>query len=85
MAVEDSWKQNRNSSKAWIVLLFLMFLPYAACNILRLWVRKAGKQNYLPLKLTLMDSLIVVFERDMMPVFVCYAICIAFGGFFVFA
>ena len=72
MSIEDSFKQNRNSSKAWLVLVFIVFIAYGAVNILKLLKRKAGKENYWPVIHAFVDAFLLVMERDMMPVFIIY-------------
>ena len=72
MSAEASWKQNRNSSKSWLVFLMILFLVYGVLNILRTLKRKAGKQNFVVTISPFIDAFLLVMERDMMPVLLIY-------------
>ena len=85
MSSEDSWKENRNSSKAWLVIVLIMFLVYGVLNILRTFKKKAGKENYVPVIHPFVEAFLNVMERDMMPVLMIYSICISLGAFYIFA
>ena len=74
MSAESSWKQNRNSSKAWLVMVLLFFLAYGILNIIRIIKRKAGKDNFATVISPFIDAFLMVMERDMMPVLVIYSV-----------
>ena len=78
MSAEDSWRQNRNSSKAWLVVVLLLILAYGIIHIIRLLKTKPGINGFLQAFLSAM-------EIDMMPVLVIYAICVVLGAFYIFA
>ena len=85
MTAEDQWKQNRNSSKAWLVVVLILFVGYGALNIFRIFKRKAGAEIHNNMPHPVFHAFLKVMEIEMMPVLIIYGLTIALGGFFVFA
>ena len=78
----DSFDQNTAWSKAWLTMIWVFFLGYYILNILRIFKRKAQKENFTQI-FSYLDAFIYVLERDMMPVFWFYMFWIILGGFYV--
>ena len=72
MSAEGAWEQNRNSSKAWLALVLVLFLAYGVLNILRILKKQGGKEPAVVVISPFIEAFLLVMERDMMPVFIIF-------------
>jgi len=84
MSAETSFKQFVGSSKAVLVLYLILAQIYSILCILRIFRRKNDTQLSPSIFHPLIEILLKVFEIDMAPAFLMFAISITLGCTFIF-